>query len=271
MNNFHQLYILTEHDEHYRELILERQLAGLSVTNDRTQATILLAAPPMAARCLDEFPHLQWLHSAYAGVDTLMAPKLRKNYLLTNVKGIFGHLIAEYVMGYAIQYQRDFNLYQTQQVERCWQAHPYSSLANQTLVILGTGSIGSHLACVAKQFGLRVVGVNRTGIPAKEGHFDATYHISELLFNVGRGKTLVEQDLPDLIAAGHIRHAFLDVFIKEPLAQDHPFWSNPAITITPHIAAVSFPEQVVDIFADNYQRWCDNLPLRNQIDFEKGY
>ncbi|MGL4829977.1 MAG: D-2-hydroxyacid dehydrogenase, partial [Vibrio sp.] len=118
MNNFHQLYILTEHDEHYRELILERQLTGLSVTDDRTQATILLAAPPMAARCLDDFPHLQWLHSAYAGVDTLMAPKLRKNYLLTNVKGIFGHLIAEYVMGYAIQYQRDFHLYQTQQAER---------------------------------------------------------------------------------------------------------------------------------------------------------
>ncbi len=147
-------------------------------------------------------------------------------------------------MGYAIQYQRDFRLYQTQQAERLWQPRPYSSLANQTLVILGTGSIGSHLAHVAKQFGLRVVGVNRTGIPAKEGHFDATYHISELpaalmradllvntlpntpategllnqenlrhchqalLFNVGRGKTLVEQGLPDLIAAGHIRHAF---------------------------------------------------------------
>ncbi|WP_337911686.1 DUF416 family protein, partial [Vibrio cholerae] len=31
-----------------------------------------------------------------------MDPKLRKNYLLTNVKGIFGHLIAEYVMGYAM-------------------------------------------------------------------------------------------------------------------------------------------------------------------------
>ncbi len=80
---------------------------------------------------LDEFPRLQWLHSAYAGVDTLMDPKLRKNYLLTNVKGIFGHLIAEYVMGYAIQYQRDFRLYQTQQAERLWQPRPYSSLANQ--------------------------------------------------------------------------------------------------------------------------------------------
>lgn len=90
MNNFHQLYILTEHDEHYREQILERQLEGLALTEDRAKATILLAAPPMAARRLDEFPRLQWLHSAYAGVDTLMDPKLRKNYLLTNVKGIFG-------------------------------------------------------------------------------------------------------------------------------------------------------------------------------------
>ncbi len=46
MNNFHQLYILTEHDEHYREQILERQLEGLALTEDRAKATILLAAPP---------------------------------------------------------------------------------------------------------------------------------------------------------------------------------------------------------------------------------
>lgn len=78
MNNFHQLYILTEHDEHYREQILERQLEGLALTEDRAKATILLAAPPMAARRLDEFPRLQWLHSAYAGVDTLMDPNCAK-------------------------------------------------------------------------------------------------------------------------------------------------------------------------------------------------
>ncbi len=58
-------------------------------------------------------------------------------------------------------------------------------------MILGTGSIGSHLAHVAKQFGLRVVGVNRTGIPAKEGQLDATYHISELPAALMRADLLV--------------------------------------------------------------------------------
>ncbi|MGL4379567.1 MAG: D-2-hydroxyacid dehydrogenase [Vibrio sp.] len=307
MNNFHYLYILTEHDQHYRELLKQRQLPELRLTDDRTQATILLAAPPLAARCLDDFPHLQWLQSAYAGVDTLIKPQLRQDYQLTNIKGIFGQLIAEYVMGYALQQQRDFAIYHRQQLQRCWQQHPYASLANQTMVILGTGSIGSHLAKVAKLFGLRVIGVNRTGVPSREGDFDATYPISELslalaradllvntlpntlattgllnhanlrhchqalLFNVGRGATLVEQDLPVLLAAGHIRHAFLDVFEHEPLATEHPFWQHPAITVTPHIAAVSFPEQVIDIFADNYQRWREQRPLRNAIDFAKGY
>ncbi|MGL6026508.1 MAG: D-2-hydroxyacid dehydrogenase [Vibrio sp.] len=307
MNNFHYLYILTEHDQHYRELLKQRQLPELRLTDDRTQATILLAAPPLAARCLDDFPRLQWLQSAYAGVDTLIKPQLRQDYQLTNIKGIFGQLIAEYVMGYALQQQRDFAIYHRQQLQRCWQPHPYASLANQTMVILGTGSIGSHLAKVAKLFGLRVIGVNRTGVPSSEGDFDVTYPISELslalaradllvntlpntlatagllnhanlrhchqalLFNVGRGATLVEQDLPALLAAGHIRHAFLDVFEHEPLATEHPFWQHPAITVTPHIAAVSFPEQVINIFADNYQRWREQRPLRNAIDFAKGY
>lgn len=90
MNNFtHKLYILTEHDDVYREKIESLELEDLLITEQREDATILLAAPPMAAKCLDDFPKLKWLQSAYAGIDALTAPHLRKDYLLTNVKGIF--------------------------------------------------------------------------------------------------------------------------------------------------------------------------------------
>ena len=64
---------------------------------------------------------------------------------------------------------------------------------------------------------------------------------------------------------------FLDVFEQEPLSPQHPFWKLPQVTITPHIAALSFPEQVVDIFADNYLSWRDGFSLNNQVDFDKGY
>lgn len=308
MNNFtHQLYILTEHNALYRQAIEALNLPDLAVTTERDQATLLLAAPPLAAPCLNEFPRLTWLQSAYAGVDALMAPGLRQDYELTNVKGIFGQQIAEYVLGYSISHYRHFMHYHQQQQQAQWLPHLYQSLHGKTMVVLGTGSIGSHLAKVAAALGLEVSGVNRSGIPPRHSQFASTYHINELgaalasadiivntlpntpetagllaaesfahchqalLFNVGRGKTLVEQDLIPAIEAGQLAHAFLDVFVTEPLGAQHPFWQHDAITVTPHIAALSFPEQVVEIFAANYALWRDGFRLQHRIDFDKGY
>ncbi len=308
MNNFtHQLYVLTEQDDVYRQGIESLELEGLEITENREEATILLAAPPMAAKCLDDFPKLEWLQSAFAGVDALTSPNLRQDYELTNVKGIFGQQIAEYVLGYTISHYRHFNLYQQQQNQKQWSPHQYQSLNEKSMLILGTGSIGAHLSTVASSFGIKTMGVNSTGIPPKAGDFDETYHINELpnamkqadiivntlpntpqtvgllnkntlshcqaalLFNVGRGATLAEEDLIYAIEQGKIQHAFLDVFKDEPLDTSHPFWSHPAITITPHIAALSFPEQVIDIFAHNFRLWRDGFQLEHRIDFDKGY
>ncbi|GAL14054.1 D-3-phosphoglycerate dehydrogenase [Vibrio astriarenae] len=41
--------------------------------------------------------------------------------------------------------------------------------------------------------------------------------------------------------------------------------------MTPHIAALSFPHQVVEIFAENYQLWLDGYSLKFEVDLEKGY
>lgn len=308
MNNFtHKLYILTEEDDIYRQKIESLELEQLEITQNRQDATILLAAPPMAAKCLDEFPNLEWLQSAFAGVDALVKPDMRQDYELTNVKGIFGQQIAEYVVGYTISHFRHFSLYQNQQSLQQWLPHQYQSLNDKVMLILGTGSIGAHLSTVAASFGLQVIGINSSGIPPKSGSFNDTYHINELesamsqadivvntlpnteqtkglfnqqtlsygkqvlLFNVGRGATLIEEDLIPAIEAGYIQHAFLDVFTQEPLTSEHPFWQHPAITVTPHIAALSFPHQVVEIFAHNFQLWRDGFQLDHRIDFNKGY
>lgn len=302
----HSVYLLTERNEHYRRLLGEKR-PDLTLTEDKMTATILLADPPLAARHLHDFPELQWLQATFAGVDSLMHADLRKDYLLTNVKGIFGQLISEYVLGYLISYVRHFSQYGLQQEQCLWQPHLYQSIAGKTMVILGTGKIGSFLAESAQALGLHVIGVNRSGIPPKSKSFSQTFHTCELgaalekadvlvstlphtpetenllnieslkcchqtlLFNVGRGKTLQEEDLLVAIERGHIQHAFLDVFQQEPLEEGHPFWRHPHITVTPHIAALSFPEQVVDIFIQNLDLWMHHEPLEHQIDFERGY
>ena len=57
------------------------------------------------------------------------------------------------------------------------------------------------------------------------------------VINVGRGGTLVDEDLLAALDEGRLASATLDVFRVEPLPPEHPFWSHPKITVTPHIAA----------------------------------
>ncbi|AJR06898.1 D-2-hydroxyacid dehydrogenase [Photobacterium gaetbulicola] len=302
----HKLMIVSRQQAVYEALLAEQPIAGLTLTQQPKEATILLADPPKIAPLLDEFPALEWIQSTFAGIDALTQPSLRRDYTLSNIRGCFGQLISEYVLGLAIAYQRHFATYQTQQQARHWHPKPYNTLAGKTMVILGTGSIGSHLARSAKALGFRLVGVNRSGT-ANEPAFDTILPLAELnsaleqadlvvstlpatantndilnatslshcrkalLFNVGRGNALCETGLLSALDRGAIAHAFLDVFKQEPLPQSHPFWQHPAITITPHIAAESFPHQVMAIFRDNAQRWLNHQPLRYTVDFQRGY
>jgi phosphoglycerate dehydrogenase-like enzyme len=63
----------------------------------------------------------------------------------------------------------------------------------------------------------------------------------------------------------------LDVFRVEPLPPDHPLWKLPNVLITSHTAALSFPEDIAPLFAENLQRYVAGQELRHRIDFERGY
>ncbi len=91
------------------------------------------------------------------------------------------------------------------------------------------------------------------------------------VINVARGPHLVEDDLLETIKKGHLSGAALDVFRKEPLPKDHPFWSNERIRITPHIASVTLPKTVVPQILDNYRRMKEGKKLENVVSREKEY
>ncbi|HHG3266789.1 TPA: D-2-hydroxyacid dehydrogenase [Vibrio parahaemolyticus] len=307
MQHPNQIFLLSEHRDTYETLLAEKNLPDLNITDKPQEAHIVLADPPLLSQRLGEFSQLEWVQSTYAGVNALITPEFRQDYTLTNVRGVFGPLIAEYVLGYCISHYRHFMHYHQQQQNKQWQPHLYTSLQSKTMVILGTGSIGKCLAQTAQTMGINTIGINRSGIPTANDEFAQTFHINELanalrkadivvntlpstpntrallnretlqhlnqalLFNVGRGDVLDEASLLLAIKNRWVEHAFLDVFEQEPLPPAHPFWKLPQVTITPHIAALSFPEQVVDIFADNYRLWRDGFSLNNQVDFKKGY
>lgn len=245
MNNLtHKLFILTNNNKKYSQLINKRCLEALSLTDNRDEASILLADPPLAAKQLESFPNLKWLQSTYAGIDSLLHPSHRKDYQLTNVKGLFDQAIAEYVLGYTISYYRHFQQYQHQQKQGIWKPHSYSTLESKRMLILGTGSIGNGLAKKVRSMGIQVSGINRTGKYPNTSYFHQIYPIQELesivsnadiivntlpstaetyhlidsialqhaqgaiLFNVGRGSTLCSKGLLGALEAGNIEHAY---------------------------------------------------------------
>lgn len=267
---------------------------------------IILGNPNWIGAVLDAAEKLEWVQSGWAGVNSLCAPGLRRDYILSGVKDVFGPQISEYVLTYLFALERQLFSMRDNQLQRCWQPIPYRAARDIRLGVVGLGSIGRYLARVARQFGIRVSGLNSSGRPCHEvekvftlegmneflGQLDylvvtlpdtpLTKHFinadvlammkpSAVLINVGRGSTVNEADLVRALKEGIIGGAVLDVFETEPLAQDSPLWTLPNVFLTPHQAALSFPADITGIFIENYHRFLNGETLLHVVDFETGY
>ncbi len=91
------------------------------------------------------------------------------------------------------------------------------------------------------------------------------------LINAGRGGLQIEADILAALAAGALRAATLDVFETEPLPAESPLWSHPAVTVTPHNAAMSEPEAVTSLIAAQIKRLEAGEPLEHAVDPKRGY
>lgn len=95
-----------------------------------------------------------------------------------------------------------------------------------------------------------------------------------VLVNVARGEIVDEEALADALARDHLRGAVLDVYVGEfehlpPLR----LWSDPRVLITPHVSGASDQDRHggIDLFCENLRCYLDGRPLRNIIDWERGY
>jgi phosphoglycerate dehydrogenase-like enzyme len=267
---------------------------------------VVLAKPALLAAALPTLPGLRWAQSTFAGVDALLSGRWPSTIELTGLKGIFGPLMAEYVMGQVIAVSRDFRRLQQAQRARRWEPFAYRGLAGRTLGVVGLGSIGQRVAAAAAHFGMHVSGLKRTSgaVPgvdrvvcggdvaafAADQEFlvlvlpatPQTRHLIDArvlaamsptawLINVGRGSAVDEPALVEALAAGRLGGAVLDVFADEPLPADSPLWALPNAVITPHVSAESFPDQIVGVFVENLRRFERGEPLLHRIDPERGY
>ncbi|HBU96615.1 NAD(P)-dependent oxidoreductase, partial [Thalassospira lucentensis] len=91
------------------------------------------------------------------------------------------------------------------------------------------------------------------------------------IINAARGAMINEADLLRAIDTGHLRGAFLDVAVTEPLPESHPFWDHPKIRITPHIAAATRVEESADQIAQNIDRMARGETPTGLVDRQSGY
>ena len=267
---------------------------------------LALGAPPLLAEVVESMPRLAWVQSTYAGVDALCRPGLRRDYALTGVREVFGGLMREYVFGWILALERDLFALRDDQRHGRWAPRPYRGLAGLTLGVCGLGSIGTAVARAGTAFGMRVVGYRRSAAPCDAvervysgdafhaflGELDylvlvlpatagtvglvdaaalAALKPGAVLINVGRGATVVEEELVAGLRAGAPRAAVLDAFASEPLPAASPLWTLPNAHLTPHNAAVSFPRDIFTRFVANYRRFAAGEALEDVVDFARGY
>lgn len=267
--------------------------------------TILFGNPDMVAGMLPQLPHVDWVQSTWAGIAPLAAIG-RRDYVLTGVKHVFGPQMAEYTLGYLLAHELRVVERDAQQAAGNWFDRPSGVLHGKRLGIMGTGSIGAHIARTARAFGLAVRGLSQSGTQSPD--FDEVRPVGELhsfldsldylvsvlpdtpgttrlldrdalarlparayFINVGRGNVIDDEALVDALRERRLAGAALDVFDEEPVPADSALWNTPHLTLTAHIAAISHPMLIVPIFVENYHRYCNNQPLRYVIDLDKGY
>lgn len=92
-----------------------------------------------------------------------------------------------------------------------------------------------------------------------------------ILVNAGRGGLQVEADVVSALDAGRLKAASLDVFNEEPLPADSPLWSHPRVIVTPHNAAMSHPETIGRLIADQIRHAESGGALTNVVDVGVGY
>jgi phosphoglycerate dehydrogenase-like enzyme len=94
-----------------------------------------------------------------------------------------------------------------------------------------------------------------------------------LFINVGRGESVVTDDLVAALESGRIGGAGLDVTDPEPLSPGHPLWTTPNTILTPHVANGSSVSvsRAVTVVMENLRRYVAGRPMLNVVDVERGY
>jgi phosphoglycerate dehydrogenase-like enzyme len=257
-----------------------------------------------------EGSQVRWVQLPFAGIEAFFAAGvIDPSRTWTCTKGVYGHATAEHALASILMAARRLHLHAQAST---WAPAPGGreerSLKDLTVVIVGTGGIGTALAKMLGPLQARIIGVNRSGraldgaaltvktsslhdvlpdadfVAIAAAHTPETHHLIDAealkrmrsdawLVNVARGGLVDTDALVSALRADEVGGAVLDVTDPEPLPDGHPLWELENAVITPHVAntwAMGLPE-LRSMVERNVRRFAAGEQLEGLVDPGAGY
>ena len=205
-------------------------------------ALIGYCAPDLVAAA----PKLVWTQIYSAGAERCFAAERIANgeVLLTNMQKMDAPVIAEHVISMVMALARGLVPFTKKMESGEW--------LDGSTIVRGMDSIAGKTLLVAA--------------------FLAELKTGAYFINVGRGGSVVTDDLYAALEAGRLGGVGLDVTDPEPLPPAHPLWQHPDAIITPHVASYGANwSRKQTLLRENVRRYLAGEALFNVVDPELGY
>jgi len=255
-------------------------------------------------------PNLKWIHCISAGIEHLLPLDwMFDKLILTNNRGVHSKKSGEYGLMSVLMLQNHIPKIITNQKNKKFISLFSNPIVGKTIVVVGTGSLGSSMIKLIAPLGANIIGVNKKGRMVegcskviKSNAIDAVLPMADILYlalpetpetknlinrkrldllkpscgivNIGRQSAMDYESLCEKLNKKEIAGAILDVFTAEPIESNSKLWNTPNLIITPHVSSDdngNYVKLTLDLFVKNLKLFVSNKELVSQIDKDLGY
>jgi glyoxylate/hydroxypyruvate reductase A len=298
----------TAYERPLREALDEVGLghAVLTTEAEPSEVDYIVYAPNSGLTDFTPYTRLKAVLNLWAGVEDVVGNPTLKVPLARMVDAGLTEGMVEWVTGHVLRHHLGMDTHLFGQ-DGVWRADSAPPLArDRSVAILGLGVLGTACAEMLAHLNFRTLGWSRSakdvpGVTCHNGSdgLEAALREAEIavlllpdtpatentlnaetlalmpkgavILNPGRGALIDDDALLAALDAGQIAHATLDTFRTEPLPPEHPYWSHPRVTVTPHIASATRTNSASRTIVENIRRGEAGEPLRNLVDRTLGY
>ncbi len=291
-----------EYETELPKALAEAGVVARVVPEERPEAVdYIVYAPSSPLQDFTPYAGAKAVLSLWAGVERAVGNATLTQPLCRMVDPGLTEGMVEWVVGHVLRHHLGMDRHIVNP-GHVWDPSCPPLARQRPVAVLGMGALGAASAAALRTLKFPVTGWSRTQKPGclhGEAGLEAALAKAEVLvlllprtpetenlmdarrlamlpkgaviLNPGRGALIDDHALLAALDAGQIGHATLDVFRVEPLPHDHPFWTHPHVTVTPHIAADTRAASAARAIAENIRRGEAGEPFLHLVDRARGY